>query len=110
MVMFGCSFSNAATSAFQSRSSSACAPTGWQSTVMTTLPAASGPAFLAEQAARASPNPAASASAATFRECGADICSSLQGNDRRERWRQCRLADSLLQDIDFLAQEANGTV
>jgi hypothetical protein len=82
--MLGCSFWNASTSAFQSRSSSFCAPTGWQSTVMVTLsPAALDESSFVEQAARLNPNPAATASAATLRYCVTDIYPSLRGTGCR---------------------------
>src|SRR6266545_2012361 len=73
MVMSGWSFSNAATSAFQSRNSSAWAPTGWQSTVMTTLPAASFPSLLLEQAAIPNPRPAASVNGGRLSSRGANF-------------------------------------
>ena len=83
IVMSGFCFSNAVTSAFQSASRSFWEPSGWQSTVMTVLPLASVPESLpfVEHAARLNPRPAASASAATFRYCGTDICPSLRGTN-----------------------------
>ena len=90
MVMSGFCFWNSATSSFQFFSSSFWAPTGWQSTVMVTLPPAVEPlsSLFVEHAARLSPRPATSATAAAFRYCGTDICPSL-----RERVSPMTFAD-----------------
>src|SRR3954468_10191655 len=81
IVTVGFCFSNSATSAFQFASRSFWEPSGWQSTVMTVLPLASFPEsslLLVEHAAMLRPRPAATASAATRRYCGTDICPSLR--------------------------------
>lgn len=79
-TMFGFCRWNSATSSFQFCNRSFWEPTGWQSTVMVTLPPASlvASSLLVEQAVRLSPRPATSANAAVFRYCGTDICPSLR--------------------------------